>query len=187
MFINYSSPFFVSYTTITEKWSKRKNKLEFKSQISNPNNLEDESPQFPSGYPARCAMDNGVQITLSKTSMLVNWLPTGTLLTFEMIIPTIAGDTQCTPLGNFIMDVTPGGLDLFRPILGVETPKDERYKLCFSDFIHALMYTFVFPAIVGGDRNRRCNGSIPLIIGVICGGLYLLFPNTRYGGECVVT
>ncbi|KAG5527555.1 hypothetical protein RHGRI_028459 [Rhododendron griersonianum] len=34
------------------------------------------------------AMANGVQKTLSKTSDLANFLPTGTLLTFETILPT---------------------------------------------------------------------------------------------------
>lgn len=238
MFINYSSPFFVSYTKDHRKMEQKNE--ETRIQISNPNNPVDESPQFPSAlqqpmlhsqeYTARRAVANGVQITLSKTAMLANWLPTGTLLTFEMIIPTVAGDGQCTPVKTTMMVVllclcfascfffhftdsfrgpdgkfhygyvTPRGLALFKPNLGVETPKDERYKLCFSDFVHALMSLAVFAAIVGGDRRvTHCllrkhvkeidevMESLPLIIGVICSGLYLVFPNTRYGVGCVVT
>ncbi|XP_058185548.1 protein DMP8-like [Rhododendron vialii] len=44
------------------------------------------------------AMANGVQKTLSKTSDLANFLPTGTLLTFETLLPTFyrGGGHACT-------------------------------------------------------------------------------------------
>ncbi|KAI3960263.1 hypothetical protein MKW98_016987 [Papaver atlanticum] len=132
-------------------------------------------------YSARRAVANGVQITLSKTSMLANCF--------------IGLD------GKYHYGyVTPGGLALFRPSLGVETPKDERYRLCFSNFIHTLISTTVFAVIIGGDRRvTHCllrkhvkeiddvMESFPLIVGVICSWLYLVFPNTRYGVGCIVT
>ncbi|KAI3960258.1 hypothetical protein MKW98_016982 [Papaver atlanticum] len=214
-------------------------------QISTPNNSVestypvDELSQAPSAvqqsklpkkeYPARRAVAKGVQGTLSKTSMLANWLPTGTLLTFEMIIPSVVGSgLSCTSVRDTMMIillclcgascfffhftdsfkgpdgkvyygyVTPTGLAVFKPDLGVHTPKDENYKLKFSDFVHALMSVAVFAAIVAGDRRvtdclfrkhvkeiDEAMESVPLIVGVICSGLYLVFPNTRYGIGCV--
>ncbi|MCL7035212.1 hypothetical protein MKW94_028500 [Papaver nudicaule] len=206
-------------------------------QISNPNNPVDELPSaeqqstLPAQkYPARRAMAKGVQGTLSMTSMLANWLPTGTLLTFETILPSVVGNGLCTPVRTTMMIillclcgasrfffhftdsfrgpdgtvyygyVTPRGLAVFKPDLGVHTPKDERYKLKFSDFVHALMSVAVFAAIVAGDNRvtdclfrkhvkeiNEAMESLPLIIGVVCSGLYLVFPNTRYGIGCVST
>ena len=46
----------------------------------------------------RRAVASGVQKTLSKTSMLANFLPTGTLLTFEMVLPTVYGAGECSPV-----------------------------------------------------------------------------------------
>ncbi|KAI3945487.1 hypothetical protein MKW92_027201 [Papaver armeniacum] len=195
-------------------------------QISTPNNPVDELSQSPSAvqqsalpkkeYPAR-------HIAIR------NWLPTGTLLTFEMIIPSVAGnELSCTSVRATMMIillclcgascfffhftdsfkgpngkvyygyVTPRGLAVFKPDLEVHTPKDEKYELKFSDFVHALMSVTVFAAIVAGDRRvtdclfrkhvkeiDEAMESVPLIVGVICSGLYLVFPNTRYGIGCV--
>ncbi|MCL7047638.1 hypothetical protein MKW94_029994 [Papaver nudicaule] len=214
----------------------RQNEEETGNQISNPNNPVDASPQVPTAvqqstfptlheYQTRSTVVHGA---LSKTSMLANWLPTGTLLTFEMIIPSVAGPGLCTPVKTTMMIVllclcaascfffhftdsfigpdgkiyygyvTPSGLAVFKRDPGVEAPKDERYKFKFSDFVHALMSVAVFAAIVGGDRRvtdcllrkhvkeiDEAMESLPLIIGVICSGLYLVFPNTRYGIGCV--
>ncbi|MCL7025515.1 hypothetical protein MKW94_014471 [Papaver nudicaule] len=192
-------------------------------QISNPNNPVDELPSAEQTlpvqkYPARRAMAKGVQGTLSMTSMLANWLPTGTLLTFETILPSVVGNGLCTPVRTTMMIillclcgascfffhftdsfrgpdgtvyygyVTPRGLAVFKPDLG------------FSDFVHALMSVAVFAAIVAGDKRvtdclfrkhvkeiNEAMESLPLIIGVVCSGLYLVFPNTRYGIGCVST
>ncbi|KAI3917247.1 hypothetical protein MKX01_000024 [Papaver californicum] len=145
--------------------------VETRIQISNPNNPLDESSQFPSA--------------LQQPMLHTQEYPTR---------HSFRG-----PDGKFHYGyITPRGLAVFKPNLGVETPKDE--KLCFPDFVHALMSVAVFAAIVGGDRRvthcllRKLEKeidevmeSLPLIIGVICSGLYLVFPNTRYGVGCVVT
>ncbi|KAI3864222.1 hypothetical protein MKW92_044210 [Papaver armeniacum] len=199
-------------------------------QISTPNNPVDELPQSPSAvqqstlpkkeYPARCAVAKGVQGTLSKTSLLANWLPTGTLLTFEMIIPSVAGnDLSCTSVRATMMIillclcgascfffhftdsfkgpngkvyygyVTPRGLAVFKPDLGVHTPKDEKYELKFSDLVHALMSVTQRTDCLFRKHVKEIDEameSVPLIVGVICSGLYLVFPNsTRYGIGCV--
>lgn len=108
----------------------------------------------------RRAMANGVQKTLSKTSLLVNFLPTGTLLTFEMLLPSVFGKGDCSPITTFMMltllglctlscfffhftdsfrspdgkvyygFVTPTGLKVFKTGLGIDVPKDQRY-VCF--------------------------------------------------------
>ncbi|KAI3906274.1 hypothetical protein MKW92_018291 [Papaver armeniacum] len=90
-------------------------KEETRIQISNPNNPVDGSPQFPSAlqqpmlhtqeYHARRVVANGVQITLSKTSILSNCFR-GLDGKFHYVY------------------VTPGVLALFRPSLGGLAPMD---------------------------------------------------------------
>ncbi|CAN6214477.1 unnamed protein product [Urochloa humidicola] len=46
----------------------------------------------------RRAVARGVQSALSKTSSLANFLPTGTLLTFEVTLPAASGDGSCSPV-----------------------------------------------------------------------------------------
>ncbi|GAA0157180.1 hypothetical protein Leryth_015775 [Lithospermum erythrorhizon] len=180
------------------------------------------------GHRKRKLMANGVQKTLSKTSMLVNFLPTGTLLTFEMVLPSIYGKGECSHVTTMMIDillgictiscfffhftdsfkgpdgkmyygfVTPKGLAVFRPKSGVEVPKDERYKLSLSDLVHALMSALVFAAIAFSDhRVTDCffpghkqeldevMRSFPLMVGIICSGLFLIFPTNRSGIGCM--
>ncbi|CAK9178953.1 unnamed protein product [Ilex paraguariensis] len=156
--------------------------------------------------------------------MLANFLPTGTLLTFEMVIPSIYHNGECTPVSTLMIHVLLGlcalscfffhftdsfrgpdgkvyygfvtnrGLAVFKPGLNVEVPKEERYKLGFTDFIHAIMSVMVFMAIALSDhRVTNClfpghekdmdevTESFPLMVGIVCSGLFLVFPNTRYG------
>ncbi|KAL4569513.1 hypothetical protein LXL04_025152 [Taraxacum kok-saghyz] len=176
----------------------------------------------------RRAMANGFQKTLSKTSMLVNFLPTGTLLTFEMLLPSVYGKGECTTVSTLMIYVllaictlscfffhftdsfrgpdgkmyygfvSPWGLKVFKSTPGVEVPQDERYKLGFTDFVHAMMSSMVFVAIAFSDhRVTNClfprhtkemdevMQSFPLMVGVVCSGLFLVFPNTRYGIGCL--
>ncbi|XP_077213629.1 protein DMP9-like [Tasmannia lanceolata] len=178
----------------------------------------------------RKAMAKGVQKTLSKTSMLVNFLPTGTLLTFEMLLPSVSGTGDCSPVSTMMIHVllgicalscfffhftdsfkgsdgkvyygfvTPRGLAIFKSGLGVEVPKDDRYRVGFVDFVHAAMSVMVFVAIAFSDhRVTNClfkghvkemdevMESFPLMVGVICSGLFLVFPNTRYGIGCMAS
>lgn len=115
-----------------------------------------ELPQPAIGGKKRRAMANGVQKTLSKTSLLVNFLPTGTLLTFEMVLPSVYGKGDCSPVTTLMIltllglctlscfffhftdnfygpegkvyygFVIPRGLKVFKSGLGVDVPKDER-------------------------------------------------------------
>ncbi|PWA50182.1 hypothetical protein CTI12_AA470920 [Artemisia annua] len=173
-------------------------------------------------------LSKGVQKTLSKTSLLVNFLPTGTLLTFEMVLPSIYGKAQCSTVATFMINVllaictfscfffhftdsfrgpdgkvyygfvTPSGLKVFKPSLNVEVPKDDRYKVGISDFVHAMMSAMVFMSIAFSDhRVTDClfpghakemdevMQSFPLMVGIVCSGLFLVFPNTRYGIGCL--
>ncbi|XP_068345521.1 protein DMP8-like [Pyrus communis] len=176
----------------------------------------------------RRAVAKGVQKTLSKTSMLANFLPTGTLLTFEMVLPAIYRTGECTrvttmmtygllgmcalscfffhftdsfrgPDGKLYYGfVTQKGLAVFKPGLMVEVPKEERYKLGLSDFVHAIMSVMVFVAIAFSDRRvtdclfpghekdmDEVMESFPLMVGIVCSGLFLVFPSTRYGIGCM--
>ncbi|MQM17238.1 hypothetical protein Taro_050206 [Colocasia esculenta] len=176
----------------------------------------------------RATVAKGVQKTLSKTSMLVNFLPTGTLLSFELLLPSVSGDGSCSPARTTMLHallglcaascfffhftdsfrgpdgrlfygfVTPRGLALFKTGLGVEVPKDERYRMGFVDLVHAVMAVMVFAAIALSDhRVTNClfpghqkemddvMESFPIMVGVVCSGLFLVFPNTRFGIGCM--
>ncbi|KAK1260354.1 hypothetical protein QJS04_geneDACA019474 [Acorus gramineus] len=195
--------------------------------LSSPR-LASAAPDHPAMGRKRRAVAKGVQKTLSKTSMLVNFLPTGTLLTFELLLPSVAGDLSCSPVCTIMIQVllgicalscfffhftdsfrgpdgtvyyglvTPGGLAVFKPGLGVEIPREERYRAGFVDLVHAVMSVMVFVAIAFSDqRVTNClfpghvkemdevMESFPLMVGVVCSGLFLVFPNTRYGIGCM--
>ncbi|KAI3696391.1 hypothetical protein L1987_79405 [Smallanthus sonchifolius] len=173
-------------------------------------------------------LSKSVQKTLSKTSLLVNFLPTGTLLTFEMVLPSIYGKGQCSTVATLMINlllaictfscfffhftdsfhspdgkiyygfVTPSGLKVFKPSAMIEVPNDERYKVGITDFIHAVMSSMVFISIAFSDhRVTDClfpghakemdevMQSFPLMVGIVCSGLFLMFPNTRYGIGCL--
>ncbi|KAK1379591.1 DUF679 domain-containing protein [Heracleum sosnowskyi] len=192
------------------------------SSTQQPALAETGAPLHGSGRKRR-AVANGVQKTISKTSMLVNFLPTGTLLTFEMALPSIYGKGHCSSVSIVMMNVlmgictlscfffhftdsfrgpdgkvyygfvTPSGLALFNPG-NVEVPKDDRYKVGFNDFVHAIMSVMVFVAIAFSDhRVTNCffpghakemdevMQSFPLMVGIVCSGLFLIFPTTRSG------
>lgn len=194
------------------------------------------NPPTPPPYPAsdrgggrkRRAVANGVQRTLSKTSLLANFLPTGTLLTFEMVLPSIYANGECSPVKTHMIYallalcglscfffhftdsfkgpdgkvyygfVTPRGLAVFKSGLGVDVPRDDKFRVGLSDFVHAMMSVLVFAAIAFSDyRVTGCvfpghakdldevMKSFPLMIGIVCSGLFLVFPTTRYGIGCV--
>ncbi|PRQ53603.1 hypothetical protein RchiOBHm_Chr2g0168351 [Rosa chinensis] len=176
----------------------------------------------------RRAVAKGVQKTISKTSMLVNFLPTGTLLTFEMVLPAIYRNGECTTVTTTMTHVllgicslscfffhftdsfkgadgkmyygfvTPKGLAVFKPGLTVDVPKDERYRVGLTDFVHAIMSVMVFTAIAFSDRRvtdcmfpghekemDEVMESFPLMVGIVCSGLFLVFPNSRHGIGCM--
>lgn len=187
-----------------------------------------QAPKAPGSK--RRVVAKGVQKTLSKTSMLVNFLPTGTLLTFEMVLPSIVKNGECTHISILMLlvllglcavscfffhftdsfkgpdgkvyygFVTPNGLAVFKPGLDVDVPKDERFKVGFTDFVHAMMSVMVFVAIAFSDHRvtdclfpghvkemDQVMESFPLMVGIVCSGLFLVFPNTRYGIGCMAT
>ncbi|CAN6202002.1 unnamed protein product [Urochloa humidicola] len=180
----------------------------------------------------RRAVGRGVQSALSKTSLLANFLPTGTLLTFEVSLPAASGDRDgsCSPASAAMIRallalcaascflfhftdsfrapdgkvyyglVTPRGLSLLRTGLGdgVEAPRDDRFRLAFVDVVHAAMSVLVFAAVALADyrvsgcllpgRRKEMDEvmeSLPLMVGAVCSGLFLVFPDTRYGIGCL--
>lgn len=177
----------------------------------------------------RALMAKGVQKTLSKTSLLGNFLPTGTLLTFEMVLPSIYKNGECshvqTLMINFLLAVcalscfffhftdsfhgpdgtlyygfvTTRGLSVFKPSLpAVPVPSDDKFKVGFTDFVHAVMSVMIFVAIsVSDHRVTNClfpgrekdleqvRESFPLLVGLLCSGLFLVFPTSRHGIGCM--
>ncbi|KAF2282983.1 hypothetical protein GH714_043632 [Hevea brasiliensis] len=121
-----------------------------------------------------------------------------------MLSPSFNGDMYLklpkgTPFSGNILDKQ-RGLAVFKPGLAVEVPKDEKYKVGFTDFVHAIMSVMVFVAIAFSDHRvtdclfpghvkemDQVMESFPLMVGIVCSGLFLLFPNTRYGVGCMAT
>ncbi|KAF7129992.1 hypothetical protein RHSIM_Rhsim10G0038100 [Rhododendron simsii] len=122
------------------------------------------------GRKRRAVVAKSVQKTLSKTSLLANFLPTGTLLTFKTLVPTVyCSGGACTHVTTLMIAallflcalscfffhftdsfcgsdgqvyygfVTPNGLAVFKPGIEVQVPREERYRLGLSDFVHASM------------------------------------------------
>ncbi|CAO2829575.1 unnamed protein product [Amaranthus hypochondriacus] len=94
--------------------------------------------------------------------------------------------------------VTRNGLAVFKSDLDLEVPKDDKYNVQFSDFVHGVMSVMVFMAIALSDhRVTKCvipghakemveaMQSFPLMIGVVCTCLFLLFPKSRFGIGCM--
>ncbi|KAL8142340.1 hypothetical protein V2J09_015372 [Rumex salicifolius] len=166
-------------------------------------------PRPGAGARTKRAMAKGVQTTLSKTSMLAHFLPTGTLLTFEMVLPSIYGvgrsstvsttmmitllslctlscfffhftDSFRTPDGKVVYGfVTTKGLAVFKSGLGLNVPKDDKFHVHFSDFVHAMMSVMVFLSIAFSDHRvttcllpeytkemEEAMESFPLMVGI---------------------
>ncbi|EOA26066.1 hypothetical protein CARUB_v10019490mg, partial [Capsella rubella] len=143
-----------------------------------------------------------VQKTVSKTLMLVNFLPTGTLLMFEIFLPSIYRDGDCNGINTLMIhlllllcaasrfffhftdsfkasdgkSITFVGGDVIAKAEIAVT--DERYKLRVNDFVHTVMSVLVFIAIAFSDRR---------VTGRFCCALLLVFPTTRYGVGCMAT
>ncbi|XP_042482960.1 protein DMP9-like [Macadamia integrifolia] len=173
-------------------------------------------------------MAMGVQKTLSRTSILVNFLPTGTLLAFEMLLPSVSGNGKCNEVSTFLIGsilalcaitccffhftdsvrqgekvvygfVTFKGLLVYTSDAGLDFIKEPiRLKAGFTDFLHAVMSAMVFVAIAFSDhRVTSClfpshvkamdeiMQTFPIMVGIVCSGLFLIFPTTRYGIGCM--
>ncbi|XP_027331815.1 protein DMP9-like [Abrus precatorius] len=191
-------------------------------------NLSNNNKPSPPLGKRRAMMAKGVQKTLSKTSMLGNFLPTGTLLTFEMVLPSIYQNGQCTHIQTIMIHfllllcafscfffhftdsfhgtdgnvyygfVTTKGLSVFKPGLHVAIPKDEKFKVGLTDFVHAVMSVMVFVAIAVSDHRvtsclfpghekdmEQVRESFPLMVGIVCSSLFLIFPTSRRGIGCM--
>ncbi|KAL6861765.1 hypothetical protein ACP4OV_017465 [Aristida adscensionis] len=177
----------------------------------------------------RRAVARGVQGAVAKASMLANFLPTGTMLAFEVLLPTASGgDGSCSgaraaalrallalcAAACFLLHlsdsfraadgrvyygvVTPAGLSLLRTGLGVEAPREDRFRLAVVDVAHAAMSVLVFAAAALADGrvsgcllrgHRKEMGevmeSFPLMVGAVGSALFLVFPNARHGIGCL--
>ncbi|GFP85665.1 hypothetical protein PHJA_000710200 [Phtheirospermum japonicum] len=130
----------------------------------------------------RLAVERSIQKTLSKTSLLTNYILIETLLTFEMVLPNIYTTGECSPIttnmiylflglstlscfffhftdsfwmpdGKFFYGfMMPKGLEVFKMGLNVEVSEDEKYTVGLSDFVHVLMYVLVFMAMALSDH-----------------------------------
>ncbi|KAL5553777.1 hypothetical protein UlMin_041259 [Ulmus minor] len=129
-----------------------------------------------------------------QTSMLASFLPTGTLLTLstQMIHFLLTLFTLSCVFFFYFTDSSKASIGK------VEVPKEDRNKLGLTDFAHAVMSVLVFKAIAMSDHHvtgclfpghvketDQVMECLPLMVGIVCSGLILVFPNTRYGVGCM--
>ncbi|KAF3485759.1 hypothetical protein F2Q69_00057551 [Brassica cretica] len=89
---------------------------------------------------------------------------------------------------------TPSGLMVMDGTITLTEEEKEKYKLRFIDLMHAMMSMLVFFAISMFDQNvirclfpvpsedtKELLTGLPFIIGVVCGGFFLVFPTRRHG------
>ncbi|CAD6339733.1 unnamed protein product [Miscanthus lutarioriparius] len=171
------------------------------------------SPPAGAGGRKRRLVARGVQSTLSKTSMLANFLPTGTPLTFEMLLPAASGDGTCSAVSVamlrallalcaascFLSHFTDSfrapdgkGRARRRGSQGGEVPARLRRRRARGHVVLvfaavALADYRVSGCLVAGHRKEmdEVMESCPLMVGTVCSGLFLVFPNTRYGIGCL--
>ncbi|TVU11925.1 hypothetical protein EJB05_45536, partial [Eragrostis curvula] len=165
---------------------------------------------------------------VSKSSMLANFLPTGTILTFKTILPVVSDGDSCSTLrivllwtlllscavccccSHFIDSfrasdgqayyglVRKRGLSLLRTGLGVEVPRDDRYRRRCRDFVHAVLAVLIFAAVALADHRvygclipghskkiHKVMENFPqLLVGAVCSVFFQMFPNLRCGIGC---
>ncbi|TVU11952.1 hypothetical protein EJB05_45564, partial [Eragrostis curvula] len=165
---------------------------------------------------------------VSKSSMLANFLPTGTILAFKTILPVVSDGDSCSTLrvvllwtlllscavccccSHFIDSfrasdgqvyyglVRKRGLSLLRTGLGVEVPRDDRYRRRCRDFVHAVLAVLIFAAVALADHRvygclipghskkiHKVMENFPqLLVGAVCSVFFQMFPNLRCGIGC---
>ncbi|KAF7129790.1 hypothetical protein RHSIM_Rhsim10G0037800 [Rhododendron simsii] len=138
------------------------------------------------GRKRHAVVAKGVQKTLSKTSLLANFLPTGTLLTFETLVPTVYhGGGECAHVTTLMVTAL---------LSCARSPASFffHYTDSFRGPDGPVYYGFVTPnglAVFkpGNEEMDEVMEGFPLMVGIICSGLFLVFPNTRYGIGCMAT
>ncbi|XP_059651102.1 protein DMP8-like [Cornus florida] len=163
-------PPFVS--SAAKKWSKLKI---FESKSFRPLVPQKEAAGKP--------LAKGMQKTFSKASTLANFLPTGTLLIFETVLPSVYHNGSCTQTSTMMTIallglcslscfffhftdsfhgsdgeayygcVTPKGLKLFNIGNEVVVPDHRKFYLGFREFVHAIMSVMVFMAFAFSDHR----------------------------------
>ncbi|CAA7050136.1 unnamed protein product [Microthlaspi erraticum] len=89
---------------------------------------------------------------------------------------------------------TPSGLYVLDGTITLTDEEKGKYKLRLLDFMHAVMSMLVFVAVSMLDQNvisclfpvpseetKELLTGLPFIIGVVCGGFFLVFPTRRHG------
>ncbi|KAJ3693504.1 hypothetical protein LUZ60_008984 [Juncus effusus] len=141
----------------------------------------------------RTTVAKGIQNTMSKTSMLVNFH-------VRHASPLRLRRWHLFSRNVYYGFMTPSGLALFKSGLGIEMPKDDRYKMTIADLVYALMSVLVFAAIAFADHHvtnclfpaykqemDQVMETFPLMIGTVCSTSFFIFPNTRYDVGCMAT
>ncbi|KAJ4847082.1 hypothetical protein Tsubulata_040918 [Turnera subulata] len=178
--------------------------------------------QKPPKKPAQKA----IRRTFKGTAHLQNLLPTGSVLTFQIVSPVLTHQGKCLTITDqfvvlgflvlcalscFLMCFTDSfrdergkvryGVATFRGLRVVDgsatqLPAEEaaKYKIKFIDFLHAIMSVLVFASVSLFDKNvvhclfptpsddaKELLLRIPIVTGVVCSILFLLFPTKRHG------
>ncbi|KAL5708431.1 Protein dmp4 [Ranunculus cassubicifolius] len=128
-------------------------------------------------------VQKAISQTFQSTAHLANLLPTGTVLTFQLLSPVFSNQGNCDPVSRFMTAALVAlcgiscfflsfsdsfrdgngkicyGLATFRGLWVIDGSAklpcdlDEEYRLRFIDFAHAFMSILVFAAVALFDQN----------------------------------
>ncbi|KAF2287771.1 hypothetical protein GH714_002653 [Hevea brasiliensis] len=164
--------------------------------------------------------------TFTGFGNLIKLLPTGTVFLFQFLNPVLTNYGHCSTINKYLSGILIGlcgfscafssftdsyvGSDGITHY-GIVTVKGlwpstnsgsvdlSRYKLQFSDFVHAFFSVIVFAVLCLLDSNtvdcfyhsfetnqKTLLMVLPPAIGAISGSVFMLFPNKRHGiGVCM--
>ncbi|OIW18454.1 hypothetical protein TanjilG_13206 [Lupinus angustifolius] len=127
----------------------------------------------------------------SAVGDLIKLLPTGTVFLFQFLNPIATNTDSYTATDNkrHYGIVTTKGLYPSPPNTDLS-----KYSLKFSDFVHAVLSLVAFAVLALLDTNtvhcfypdfdstqKQLLQVLPPAIGVVVGGVFMIFPNTRHG------
>ncbi|KAJ1284711.1 hypothetical protein BS78_03G226100 [Paspalum vaginatum] len=122
-------------------------------------------------------MQKAIGQTYQSTGHLAKLLPSGTVLSFQILVPTPAKQGHCSDMNRMMT----GGLVVLCALMR------------FLDFVHAIVSAMIFVAIALFDQNvvscfypipsedtKQLLTALPVAIGVIGSMLFVSFPTTRH-------
>ncbi|KAI3675335.1 hypothetical protein L1987_84924 [Smallanthus sonchifolius] len=172
----------------------------------------------------RTLIQTAISQTFQSTAHLANLLPTGSVLAFQVLSPIFTNHGACDPMSRgltatlvalcglscFLLSFTDSftdgdgnvcygfatinGLRVMDGSINLPPEIAAKYKLRFTDFMHAFMSIMVFAAVTlfnedvvncfypsPTDEIKELLTMLPVGLGVVFSGLFVVFPTQRHG------